>query len=81
LVLILNSKQLDTKTVALVRKSIIKRGMILGILVVVTVISCPVHWSLPTAECEYPLKHCTKIISEEHFTSGRPLVIVLPLAE
>jgi hypothetical protein len=25
--------------------------------------------------------HYTKLISEEHFTAGRPLVIVLPLAE
>jgi hypothetical protein len=25
--------------------------------------------------------HCTKLISEEHFTSGSPLVIVLPLRE
>jgi hypothetical protein len=81
LVLILNSTQLDTKTVALVRQSIIKRGMILGILVIVSVISSPVHWFLPTAEREYPLKHYTKLVSEEHFTSGRPLVIVLPLAE
>ncbi|KDQ71593.1 hypothetical protein L798_08321 [Zootermopsis nevadensis] len=30
---------------------------------------------------KHPLMECTKSISEEHFTPGRPLVIVLPLAE
>ena len=55
----------DTKTTALVRKSIIKTNMILGILVAVTVISCPVHWSLPEADREYTLIHYTKLISEE----------------
>jgi hypothetical protein len=37
--------------------------------------------SLPTAEHEYPLMHFTKFISEENLTAGRPLVILLPLAE
>jgi hypothetical protein len=58
-----------------------KKGMILGILFSVTVLSCPVHGSLPITDHEYPLMHYTKHISEEHFTVGRPLVIVLPLAE
>jgi len=58
-----------------------KKDMILEILVAVTVISCIVHGALPTIEHEYPLMHYTKLISEEHFTAGRPLVIVLPLAE
>ena len=71
----------DTKTTALVRKSIIKGGMILGIWVAVTVISCPVHCSLPTADRKFPLMHYTKLISEEHFTAGRPLVTVLPLED
>jgi hypothetical protein len=55
--------------------------MILGILLAVTVISCPVHGSLTITEHEYPLMHYTKLISEENFTDGRPLVIVLPIAE
>jgi hypothetical protein len=55
--------------------------MNLGILIYVTVISCPVQGSLPLTDREYPLIHYTKLISEEHFTAGRPLVIVLPLAE
>ena len=55
--------------------------MILGILFAVTVISSPVHASLPNVEHEYPLMHYTKLISEENFTAGRPLVIMLPLAE
>jgi len=49
-----------------------KRGMILGILVVVTVISCEVYRSLPTADHEHPLMHYTKLISLENFTAGRP---------
>ena len=55
--------------------------MILEILVAVTVFSCSVHGALPTTEHEYPLMHYTKLISEDHFPAGRPLVIVLPLAE
>jgi hypothetical protein len=58
-----------------------KKDMILGILVAVTIILCPVHGALPTAEHEYPLMHYTKLISEEHFTVGRPLMVMLPLAE
>ena len=55
--------------------------MIFGILVAVIVIPCPVHWALHFPDHEYPLMHYTKLISEEHFPAGRPLVIVLPLAE
>jgi hypothetical protein len=58
-----------------------KKGMILGILVYVTVIWCPVHGSLPITDHEYPLMHYTKLISDENFTAGLPLVIVLPLVE
>jgi hypothetical protein len=58
-----------------------KKGMILGILVAVTILSCPVYGSLPITENEYSLMHYTKLISEEYFTFGRSLVIVLPLAE
>ena len=53
--------------------------MILGISVAVTLISCPVHGSLPNTKREYPLMHYSKLISEEYFTA--PLLIVLPLAE
>jgi len=55
--------------------------MIVLIFTVVALISPPVYGSLSIAEHEYPLIHYTKLISEEQLTSGRPLVIVLPLAE
>ena len=58
-----------------------QRAMILLIFTVVTVISSPVHGSLSTTDHEYPLMHFTKLISEEHFTAERPLVIVLPIVE
>jgi hypothetical protein len=47
----------------------------------VTAISHTVHRSLPITDHEYPLMHYTKLISDKHFTAGRPLVIVLPLEE
>ena len=55
--------------------------MILGTFVAVTLISCTVHGSLPTTDHEYPMMHFTKLISEENFFAGRPLVIVLPLVQ
>jgi hypothetical protein len=55
--------------------------MIILILIAVTAILFPVHGSLPVTAREYPLMHYTKLISEEHFTAGRPLVIALRLAE
>jgi hypothetical protein len=58
-----------------------QKTMIVLIFIVVTVISCPVHGSLQITDLEYPLMHYTKLISEEHFTAGRPLMIMLPLAE
>jgi hypothetical protein len=56
-------------------------AMFVLILIAVTVMSCSVHGFLPITEHEYPLMRYTKLISEEHFTAGRPLVIVLPLTE
>jgi hypothetical protein len=47
---------------------------------VAAVISTNPHRPLPITDKEYPLMYYTKLISEEHFTVGRPLVIVLPLA-
>ena len=55
------------------------RAMIVFIFIVVTVISTNVHGSLPITDHEYPLMYYTKLISEEHFTAGRPLAVVLPL--
>jgi hypothetical protein len=55
--------------------------MIWEILVSVTVLSCPVHGSLQITDNEYSLMDYTKLVSEEHFIAGRPLVIFLPLAE
>jgi hypothetical protein len=57
------------------------REMIFFILTFLTVISPKVHGSLKNNSHEYPLMQYTKLISEEYFTAGRPLVIVLPLAE
>jgi len=51
------------------------------IFTVIAVNSPSVHGSLQITDHEFPLMHCTKLISEEHFTAGRPLVIMLPLAE
>jgi hypothetical protein len=80
----INTEHYRTRTQKLLHLSdnqLSETGMILGILFAVTVISCTVHPSLPTAEHEYPLMHFTKLISEENLTAGIPLVIVLPLAE
>ena len=55
------------------------RSMIVLIFSVIAVISPTVHGSLTITDHEYPLMHFTKLISEEHFTAGRPLVIVLPI--
>ena len=57
------------------------RAMILVTFTVVSGISGTVHGSLPITAKEHTLMQYTKLISEEHFTAGRPLVIVLPLAE
>jgi hypothetical protein len=57
------------------------RAMIHLIFTVVAVISPTVHGSLTITDHEYPVMYYTKLISEEHFTAGRPLVIVLPIAE
>jgi len=62
-------------------KQMFHRAMILLIFPVVAVFSPTLHWSLTFTDHEYPLIQYTKLISEEHFTAGRPLVIVLPLAE
>ena len=51
------------------------------ILIVVTVIPCTVDGSLQITENEYPLMQYTKLISEEHFAAGRPLVILLATAK
>jgi hypothetical protein len=57
------------------------RAMIVLIFTVVALISPTVHGSQQITDHEYPLVHYTKLISEEHFTAGRPLVIALPLLE
>ena len=54
--------------------------MIILIFTVVAVISATVDGSLKIMEHQYPLLHYTKLKSEEYFTVGRPLVIVLPIA-
>ena len=47
----------------------------------IVIISLRVHGYLQITEHEYTLMHYTKLISEQHSTDGRPLVIVLPLSE
>jgi hypothetical protein len=54
-------------------------GMMVHIFIF-AVISCTVHASLQMSS-HYPLMHHTRLISEEHFDEGPPLVIVLSLAE
>jgi hypothetical protein len=73
--------QTDTKTVIFAKQSNVFKSHDCSIFIVVAVISPTVHGTMPNTEQEYLLMHCTKLISEEHFTAGRPLVIVLPLAE
>ena len=57
------------------------RDIIILIFIAVTIISPTVHGSLTITEQDYTLMHYTKLISEEHFTAGRPLVIVLPVVK
>ena len=57
------------------------RVMTVLIFIFVTVISPTVCGTLTITDHEYSLINYTKLISEEHFTAGCPLVIVLPLAE
>jgi len=56
------------------------RAMIDLTFTLIAVISPTVYGSLTITAHDYPLMHYTKLISEEHFTAGRPLVIVLPIA-
>jgi predicted alpha/beta-fold hydrolase len=59
----------------------VSKSTIFFIFTVVALLLTTVHGSLPITDYEYPLMHYTKLISEKHFTPGRPLVIVLPQAE
>jgi len=61
--------------------SVSPRDTIALIVIAAAVVSLTVHGSLPITAHEYPLMPYTKLISEKHFTAGRSLVIVLPLAE
>jgi hypothetical protein len=56
------------------------RAMIDFIFTVFALISPTVHGSLKIIDRKYPLMLYTKLISEEHFTTGGPLVILLPQA-
>jgi len=49
------------------------------LIVIVAVMSCTVHGPLQITS-HYSLMQYIRIISEEHFRAGRPLVIVMPLA-
>jgi hypothetical protein len=49
------------------------------IFTVTAVISPTVQGTLAITDHDFPVMHYTKLISEEHFTAGRPLVIVLPI--
>jgi len=54
--------------------------MIAIIFTVVTLMSFPVYGSVQTTEHQYSLMHYSKLISEEHFSAGLPLEVVLPIA-
>jgi hypothetical protein len=71
---------MEQKSLLLSEYRLPKRGMILWILFSITVLSCPVLGSVTITYHNYALMNYTKLISEENFTDGRPLVIVLPLA-
>jgi hypothetical protein len=55
-------------------------AMIVPILTFLVLISNTAKGSLQITHHEYPLMHFTKLISEEIFTAGFPLEVVLPLA-
>jgi hypothetical protein len=55
--------------------------MIVLIFIFVTVIAPRIYGSLTITDHKYHLMHYTKVMSKEHFTTRRPLVTVLPLAE
>ena len=73
--------QIDTNPIYMPRNQISPRAMIFLIFTFISAISPSVHRSLTITDHEYPLMHYTKLTSEEHFTAGRPLVIVLPQVE
>jgi len=56
-------------------------AVIVFICIIVNVMLCTVNGSPQITAHEYPLIHYTKLISDEYFTAGLPLVLVLPLAE
>jgi len=56
------------------------RAMIVPIFTFLVLISSTAKCSLQITNHEYPLMHFTKLLSEEHFTPGLPLVVMLPLA-
>ena len=55
------------------------RAMIDLIITVTALISPTVLGSLVIPDHDFPLMYYTKLISEEHFAAGRPLVIMLPI--
>jgi hypothetical protein len=56
-----------------------KTAMIVPIFTFLVLISSTAKGSLQITNHEYPLIHFTKLISEEMFTPGIPLVVVLPI--
>jgi len=54
--------------------------MIVLILTFLVLISSTATGSLQITNKEFPLMHFTKLISEEHFTPGLPLVVMPPVA-
>jgi hypothetical protein len=55
--------------------------LITFVCIAVAALSCTVYGSLQITAKEHTLMQYTKLRSEEHFTAGLPLVIVLPRAE
>jgi len=73
--------QTDTKSFYLPHNPLSARAMIFPIFTFLSLISSTVHGSLQIIDRDYTLMHFTKLISEENFTAGHPLVIVLPIEE
>jgi hypothetical protein len=56
-------------------------AMLILVLAVITILPSTIRGTLQITDHEYPLMHYTKLKSEEHFTAGRTIVLVLPIVE
>jgi len=63
------------------KTNLMSQPAMIVLFIFVTVTSCKVHAPFQITPHDYTLMQYTILIAEENFTPGRPLVIVLPLAE